>query len=314
MKHLKPLLLFLLVLILEITYSKSACAALTLDFETSSRVNQLNWNIANDITGQTTPNILSELSWTNITTQVFDLHAKANFNDRFSLTGLISYGLIYQGANQDSDYMGNNRTGEFSRSNNNSSDGATFDASLALSCRIIRTKSWFMSGSLGFSSYNQYLVMTDGYQTISVPPNQTTPLGSFPGLDSAYNASWNGPWIGLNGDCYISKRFSLTGNFEYHLANYSGDGDWNLRSDLAHPVSFSHAATGNGTILSIGINYKYNDRWLAGLSLESSSWSTNPGFDITWFADGSYGITRLNQVNWSFFAVTLKLIHPLSLE
>jgi hypothetical protein len=311
MKHfIKLLLLFLLVMLLEIAYNKSAYAALTLselNFDMSSRASQLNWNIAADLSGQTTPNILSELTWTDIATQVFDIHAKAIFNDRISATGFLSYGLIYQGANQDSDYLSNNRSGEFSRSNNNASDGSTFDFSLALMYQFTKTEQWTVSGLFGFSCYNQYLKITDGYQTISLPP-QTTPLGSFPGLDSSYSASWNGPWVGLTVDFYISEGFSLDGNLEYHIVDYSGEGNWNLRTDLAHPVSFSHLAQGSGAILSAGINYKFTDQWSAGLSLESGSWSTGAGTDIVYGADDSYGITRLNQVNWSFFEVTLKLI------
>ena len=304
MKHLKPLLVFLLVIILGLAYSKSALAVSfsELTFDTSIRTNQLNWNIASDLTGQATPNILSELSWTNVMAQVFDCHAKLDIDDRMSLTGFLSLGLIYQGANQDSDYLDNNRTGEFSQSNNNASNGETFDTSIALSYQFVRTERWNLSGSFGFSSYNQFLVITDGDQTISVPPNQTMPLGPFPGLDSSYSAFWYGPWLGLNVDFYISKHFWLDCDLEGHYADYSGEGYWNLR-----PMSFSHTAEGLGSILSFGVNYQFSDYWAAGLSLESSYWSTGAGVDTTYFTDGSYTSTRLNQVNWSYFEVTLKL-------
>lgn len=310
----KPLLMVFVVIFLEVTYGKIAFADLTiseLNFETSSRTNQLNWNIANDLYGQTTPNILSELSWTNVKTQVFDIHARAVFNDRITVAGFLAYGLIYQGANQDSDYLSDNRSGEYSRSNNNASNGSTLDASLALAYQLAKAERWTASGLFGISLYNQYLKMTDGYQTISLLPPDTPPVGSFPGLNSSYNASWKGPWFGLEVDFSISERFSLDGNFEYHIANYYAQADWNLRADFAHPISFSHSAHGSGVILSVGLNYEFSDQWSVGLSLKSGSWSTGPGTDITYGADGTYGITRLNQINWSFVEVTLKLVHPL---
>lgn len=303
----KLVLLLFLVAGFEIAYNDAAFASTNIsEFSVglSSRTNQLNWNIAGDLSGQN-PNILSELTWTNIRTLGLNLNTRITINDQLFATGLLSYGWIYQGANQDSDYYGDNRTNEFSRSNNNSSKGNTFDASIALGYQLIKTDQWLISGFLGLSSYNQYLWITDGYQTVSVKPPfsfNPPPIGTtFPDLNSSYFASWAGPWIGVTADYRITENLSVNCDFGYHMASYNGEGYWNLRS-----MTFYHTAQGIGINLSLGTDYRFNDKWSAGLNLESGNWSAGPGTDITYDI-----ITRLNQVNWSFFTITLKAIHQL---
>lgn len=306
-QFIKFLMLFLGVVAFEIAYSHPASANLSVsEFNVglSSRTNQLNWNIAGDLSGQN-PNILSELTWTDIQTLGLDLNTKMALNDRLFATGLLSYGWIYRGTNQDSDYYGDNRTDEFSRSNNNASKGNILDTSIALGYRFIKTDQWLISGFLGYSSFNQYLWITDGHQTVSVKPPfpfpEPPPVNStFPNLNSSYIASWAGPWVGITADCHISENLSINSNLGYHMANYNGKGYWNLRS-----LTFYHFAQGNGINLSLGINYKFNDKWLAGLSLKSGNWLTGPGTDIT----SGDGITRINQVNWSFSTITVKALH-----
>lgn len=308
-QFIKLVVLFSLVAGLEIAYSDVASADITIsEFNVglSSRINQLNWNIAGDLSGQN-PNILSELTWTDIKTVQLNLNAKTIIDNQFFATGLLSYGWIYQGANQDSDYYGDDRTGEFSRSNNNAGEGNTLDASIALGYQFIKTDAWSISGLLGLSSYNQYLWITDGHQTVSIVPPfpypEPPPVDStFSDLNSSYITSWAGPWIGVTADCQITENLSVNGDFEYHMASYRGQGYWNLRS-----LTFYHAAQGNGINLSLGINYKSNDKWSASLSLESGNWSTGPGTDIINGGD----MTRLNQVNWSFSTITIKVIHRL---
>jgi hypothetical protein len=307
-QFIKLVVLFFLVAGFEIAYGDVTSADINIsEFNVglSSRTNQLNWNIAGDLSGHN-PNILSELTWTDIKTIGLNLNARAIINNRFFATGLLSYGWIYQGANQDSDYYGDNRTGEFSRSNNNASKGNTLDASIALGYQFIKTDQWLISGFLGFSTHNQYLWITDGHQTVNTPspfPVTIPPVGStFPDLNSSYIASWAGPWVGVAADCQITENLSVSCDFGYHMASYSGEGYWNLR-----PLTFYHSAQGNGVNLSLGINYELNDKWSAGLSLESGNWSAGPGTDITYHV----GITQLNQVNWSFSTITLKAIHQL---
>jgi len=162
--------------------------------QTGYRRDQLNWNIASEISGSTTPNILSELSWTNIEIYQFKTKGEVLLNDLFVFDGVLSYGEIYDGDNQDSDYSGNDRTLEFSRSNNKADSGNTFDITGAIGVKVpmkkidILTKIDQVDLTVlgGYSYHEQNLEMTDGSQTIPL-------TGTFSGLESRYETAWNGP-------------------------------------------------------------------------------------------------------------------------
>jgi len=85
---------------------------------------------------------------------------------------------------------------------------------------------------------------------------------------------------------------------EYHLVDYSASANWNLRADLEHPVSFIHAASGDGVVLSLGAAYAVDKNWKIDFMMEQQNWSTGAGNDQVFLADGTVGYTRLNAVNW----------------
>ena len=43
------------------------------------------------------------------------------------------------------------------------------------------------------------------------------------------------------------------------------------------------------------------------LILDYKDWTTDPGIDRTFFADGTTGETRLNEVNWESYSIMLGL-------
>jgi len=164
------------------------------DFTLSAgyRVDDLDWNIAGDINGNN-PNVLSELTWDDVESYQLKAQGSAVWPNIIALRGYANYGWIFDGDNQDSDYLGDNRTFEFSRSNNSTDDDDVLDASLAIGypIRFGRAVIGTMTPLLGYSYHEQNLNITDGNQTI---PN----LGPFPGLDSSYETEWKGPWIGFD--------------------------------------------------------------------------------------------------------------------
>jgi hypothetical protein len=267
------------------------------------RTDDLDWNIAGDISGNN-PNILSELTWSDLEILQLDFGLTRIFPNRFVLNGTIAYGKIFDGENQDSDYVGDNRTGEFSRSNNSADDGSTSDVSIGLGYYLsVLSDTVIVIPQIGFSLHQQYLDITDGVQTIATPPF-TPDLGPFPGLNSSYDAAWYGPWGGveLNFRKYKNDKHSLTHEFilgfEYHWVDYDAEANWNLRTDLAHPKSFEHEADGSGIVLWAGCNYFFNPRWSLDFSVKYQEWKTDPGIGRVFFADGTEAITRLNEVNW----------------
>jgi hypothetical protein len=277
-------------------------------FNTGYRNDDLDWNIAGDISGNN-PNILSELTWSDLEILQLEFGLARIFPNRLVLKGEIAYGIIFDGENQDSDYFGDNRTGEFSRSNNSADDGHTSDGSIGLGYYIpIVSDTVMVIPLIGYSFHLQNLEITDGVQTIATPPI-TPDLGPFPGLNSSYDAIWYGPWVGLELNARIYKRdgTSLAHEFlfgtEYHWADYDAEANWNLRTDFDHPKSFEHEADGSGIVFWAGYNYFFNPQWSLNFSGKYQEWETDPGIDRVFFADGTEAVTRLNEVNWESFSL-----------
>jgi len=294
-----------------------------LDFQLGAgyRQDQFDWNIAGTPRG-TSPNILSELQWEDL--EIYQVRAKGKAVvglDNFPsfdacVKGFLGYGWIVDGDNQDSDFLGDNRTLEFSRSNNKTEDDNVLDAALAIGPRFgFREGMFIVTPLVGYSYHEQNLRITDGVQTLADQPLVDSvlgpgelilpPLGPFPGLDSTYEAEWHGPWVGVDLEIRPSGRLTLTGSAEYHWADYEAKADWNLRSDLAHPTSFKHSADGDGIVLTAAAALSLGERWSMELSYDYADWETDPGRDQVFLSDGTVGETRLNEVNWESQAVML---------
>lgn len=277
------------------------------------REDNLDWNIAGGGV-----NVLSELSWKNLAIAQVQATAKLNIKNDWRVRADLGYGAIMAGTNQDSDYNGNNRTLEFSRSNNKAG-GDVRDASIGIgkTLRLLDQtvgKFIYITPSIGLSVHQQNLTMTEGMQTVSrpdlAPPGTgAAPLGSFAGLASSYAAQWQGPWAGIEALIETGSNLSLTASAEYHVADYSAKANWNLRNDFAHPVSFKHTAKGQGIVGSVGASYPVARNWTMNLTLKYHQWSTRAGSDVVYFSNGSVGYTRLNTVIWESTAYNLEIVH-----
>jgi len=250
-----------------------------LGVEAGLRTDYLRWNIA-DPFGQ--PNILSELTWKNVDSHYLNAHVAYKDGD-FNLRGDYGYGQITRGDNQDSDYDGNNRTLEFSRSNNKSNGDDVSDAKLGVGIEIANLKlpSIQFTPWVGLSRHQQNLRMTHGVQTVPAS-------GLFDGLNSTYKAEWSGPWAGLNARMQLDGKFVIRASLEHHWADYSGQGNWNLRDCLAHPKSFSHDAKGGGNNIGLSADVELDANLTLTLSMADSRWVTSSGSDTTHLAPDFY--------------------------
>jgi hypothetical protein len=267
------------------------------------RRDRFDWNIAGDLQGNN-PNVLSELTWKDLIIHEVHLDLRANLKKSFVLKGSISYGVIVSGDNRDSDYSADNREMEFSRSINETDKGHTLDGQLGAGYRFqLVSESISVTSFAGYSYHQQYLSMTDGNQTITWAGGP--PLGTFGGLDSSYDAEWQGPWVGIEMilDAEKFKKtlppISFYATWEYHWADYTAEADWNLREDFKHPKSFEHEADGSGMVASLGVCIRLSDRWSVILGYETEEWSTERGVDRVFLENDTIIETRLNEVNWS---------------
>jgi len=302
----------LLLLLLPALDTPAASFRTDLDLSAGYRVDQFTWNIAGDVTGRN-PNVLSEYTWRDLETLQVRGGLRVLVHDALYLRASLSCGLIFEGDNQDSDFAGDGRTREFSRSNNSAKGGNTLDGAMGFGYQ-------FRSGRirwiplLGYSYSEQNLTLKDGYQTISVPVPGVTPppVGPIAGLNSAYDAAWKGPWAGFDLFFAVQERLTLFGVFQYHWSSYEAVANLNLRADLAHPKSFEHQAEGAGYVLAAGAEYAVKGPWIATLKAGYERWSTDPGIDRIYYADGSVAETRLNEVNWRTFALMLGVTYRFS--
>jgi hypothetical protein len=275
------------------------------------RVDQLDWNIAGNL-GGTSPNILSELSWDDLESyQVTAGGRLVKASHSLPLGGLVrgsfSYGSIFSGSNQDSDYSGDNRTREFSRSNNGADEGNVWDLSLGGGVAFfLADRKLSLSPVLGFSYHQQNLRIRDGYQTLSDPNNlqplppgvKLPPVGPIAGLDSTYDTEWRSGWLGLDLDYLPLPNLRLHGTAEFHAGNYEATGDWNLRNDLQHPESFKHTSdNAYGLVTNLELRTG-GERLQVSLDVAYQKWRAEDGLDWIYMSDGTVGVTRLNEVNW----------------
>jgi hypothetical protein len=291
------------------------------------RLDSLDWNIdgsGNSVGSE--PNILSELQWRDL--DIFQLKAEvAGGNEKgVYFHGLADYGWAMDGENQDSDYAGDNRTLEFSRSINGIDGSRVLDLSggLGYQFQFGEQSRHSVIPLIGLSYHEQRMRMTDGRQVVSdlanaqvLDPGVTSlpSLGPFAGLKSSYDAEWFGPWLGTDLLLQLREGSTLFAHLARHWARFSAKADWNLRDEFAHPVSFDHRADGRGWVVELGWRQAPSVyHWVWGVSLSLQRWHTDAGVDRTYFVDPAppcYGNCyiegRLNEVNWSSSSLSLTL-------
>lgn len=286
--------------------SYSNWVAATFDLSIGYRTDKLNWHIAGNLQGSD-PNVRSELTWSDLKIFQLQLANHTVIKDRVYVRGHLGYGTVVSGSNRDSDYNGNNRTQEFSRSLNKADGNHVWDGSVGIGPRFSFFESTVViCPMLGYAVSEQDLNIVDGYQALTAPP-ATAPIGPFTGLDSRYQTRWKGPWLGV--DLLFSSPctngpFSQIGVMffgEYHWVDYDAEANWNLRTDFAHALSFSHEAEGNGLVAGATLLFETKNRWAINVGMNVKEMTTDAGLDRIYFANGTTADTLLNEVQWRSF-------------
>ena len=283
------------IALLSWVFSTSAQAATTLEILPTHRQDRFTWHKA-ELGG--VPNILSELKWENLRIYAIKGVLRHDTGRRTFLEATGSFGWIYSGTNQDSDYDQNDRQDEYSRSYANAGDGRVLDGSLAFGWKLQENAKQQTTLLGGYAINTQSLTMRELFNVIPA-------IGPYPGANTMYKAMWSGPWLGLEHSQELDKRTKLKLRLEYHLPHYRGEAHWNLRTDLAHPVTNNHWADGRGTVVSLGLEHSLGKNWSLGAAIDYNSYTANRGTDQVNFADGSNVHLPLNKVTWDSWAYRL---------
>ena len=265
------------------------------------RTGDLQWSIASDVTGGETPNILSELTYSDIELEEFNSRGRLIFNYGF-LEGVIVEGRFVSGeatdgTNQDSDYNGDNRTGEYSRSLSDAEGSETTEFELIFGYQVKLSESFSITPKMAYSYNEQHMKMTNGVQILDTRAMALS-LGPFNSdLNSHYTAEWEGFWLG--GDLtWQSGNHRLNAEIQYHIQDYYAEANWNLREDFEHPVSFAHWSDGDGLRWKLNYRYQFSRYFSAWVEASAEDFEADPGRDVVYFSNGTRGATRLNGVTW----------------
>lgn len=275
---------------------------------TGFRKDDFDWSISGDSSGRN-PNVLSELTWSDVDSYQVTMSNRTRVGRRFYCRGGFNYASIYSGRVQDSDYAGDNRTDEYSRSISESNDDRLWDISAGVGYVFTHLDERLIVAPLvGFSYHRQNFRITNGYQVISREDSgreTPAPLGSLSSaLNSTYRAEWMGPWLGcdvrfrLDGQLPDRSLMEFGLSLELHWTDYYGEANWNLRSDLQHPVSFEHDAHGFGLSISFDWRIQLAAPWELSFTMSHLHWTTGDGVDRKFSTTGESSVRRLNDVHW----------------
>jgi hypothetical protein len=292
--------------------------SLELGLAAGVRFDRMRWSIAGSPSGQH-PNILSELTWSDVLSHQLSLNGRTRVGSHFYGRGQVNFAWIESGSLQDSDYHGDNRTQEYSRSVCETNGDHLWDVTAGIGYPFTFPRHrTFISPMAGISVHRQSFRITNGQQVISNDPDgDTPPVGPLSSsLSSLYTATWRNLWVGCDLRHEMASSFKAPPPMAWELslkyfvlADYSAEADWNLRDNLQHPVSFEHDAKGNGFSAQLLWLIRIARHMHMSLALNYIHLDTDAGKDKVYKADGTVLTTRLNEVRWHSNSVMLGLVY-----
>lgn len=258
----------------------------------SRQETNLTWSV-----GPSLEAALSELRYRGLVTNWASIGAAYQLGDRDSdpwvLGCELAIGDIARGRARDSDFSHGTET---TRVESQVTGTDAWSATIAVGKRWLTSRHGqphWLSLWLGWERWQQTLRMQNGTWVISVNPDTT----SLSGLDSRYQARWRGIWAAVEpafgaGGGHVLLRLAA------HVAgSYSADGTWNLRADLAQPLSFTHSATGWGYDTQISYERPLASLLALTVSARYRHLQAGNGPDTTFLADGTTARLTLREMS-----------------
>lgn len=274
------------------------------------------WNIGSGPTENYSPNVLSELEYSDLEFQGagIDIGYSKKLTSGIGFYSEIKYSDsdLKSGTVRDSDWAGDNRTDEFSRSTSDANDDGLKNLSIALGMkfRIFDHKDHYITFLVGKDETKLDLVSTNGVQNIWRPeligaaPSDFGPGDELVGLNSSYDVEFDSYWLGFKTDHFFSWGI-ISLRYQNFDIDYDAKANWNLRDDFAHPVSFTHKSDGRGHDIELGYTYVISKHWDIYSNFRYRKWEIDAGYDQTFFADGQSAILRFNEAELESKSLTV---------
>jgi len=280
-RSISPLLISLFLITALLFNSKVyAQSIVRLEATTGAEWSNLKWAVAGNSNGSS-PNIFSELKWRELSGINYNLSA-AFKNRRMTYFFRTSFSPNLEGNVEDTDYGGDNRTNVQYQEVFSSNGGRMLRAETGVKVDLQRSNSMsVLQIKAGIRYRNQRLFLDQELNTVH----------------SYYNSRWGGIFLGIEKSVLITDRIEMYLSAAADLSDYDGYGNWELRTDLAHPKSFIHNAKGYGVNAGFKTDFQINRTMAITTNIEGWYTDTFIGKDILYFNDGSSIPTQLNGVS-----------------
>lgn len=281
LKNISVIALFVLVGFLFVVPEVNGQIRLSPEFGVNKT--KLSWAIAADKNGGS-PNVLSELKWTGVRTMHYGISLDYTFRKRLTTSATFLHSSVSDGAVNDRDFRENNRTGIISERNFPSSSGAGNNAMLNLG--YVFTLFSQPASELTITPLAHFLYHDLNLEVTDPALNRDV---------ASYKTKWAGAGGGVKLGYNLCKfQFNLLSHIVFY--EYRGTGNWKLRKELQHPVSFKHQGNGYGYACYATVGYTLNNVVTIKLGYSHYTSKMDNGDDILYKADNTTSVTRLNYV------------------
>ncbi|AYL98159.1 hypothetical protein [Mucilaginibacter celer] len=280
---------FLLMISSARLFAQTADKKVQIDITDGYQRENFRWSIAGNSSGQN-PNVFSELKWTKLGGQSLAASLQWNVYQKFVFYGYYTRQFITSGTVNDSDYSGDNRSGN--------TYNETFDAGKG------HTQGWFVGA--GYQLINNNLFRLTPYAGYSDNKQSLFLYGSanrFPNLNSSYSTDWKGVFIKAIASLKLVDQLHFNADVTYNQVSYNAQGNWNLITTFQHPVSYRHHANGYGLNLGGGLVYDITKNIGIQAGAGYLHWQTGNGTDELYLNSGEVDKTQMNGAYRNGFRV-----------
>jgi len=247
--------------------------------------NKVNWAISGDENGRN-PNYLSELKWDNYSIQQ-GITSNVNYG-KFGVGINYSHADSKRGEAVDTDFIGDNRMninyqGKFSSKNSSYNK-------FGIRPEFCLRNNWNISMAYNHIKSKNRLNHETNFSTYAY--RQDLLLVGF---------SWR----------YIHKKIIWEIGGDFISGKYLADGDWKLRTDLAHPISFSHEIDIYGGNFSSGLEYVIDKSFCIRLDYNLNYIYGNDGKDTMYYFENYSVGTMLKYTEAINNSISTALVYKL---